>query len=125
MLVYFVIIWNILRSFGIFHGHLVMLWWFGMFSFVLVYCAKKNLATLVPSKVITDLGMTDHVGVSQNRIGPFFSFAEIMTFSDSGPGLPDFLWNNIPKWEKTYQMTTKLPNGHKIYQMAVMCSKWP
>jgi hypothetical protein len=26
MLVYFMIIWNILRSFGIFYGHLVMLW---------------------------------------------------------------------------------------------------
>jgi hypothetical protein len=25
----------------------------------------------------------------------------------------------------TYQITTKLPIGHKIYQMAVKCSKWP
>jgi hypothetical protein len=26
MLVYFMAVWNILRSFGIFYGHLVMLW---------------------------------------------------------------------------------------------------
>jgi hypothetical protein len=24
-----------------------------------------------------------------------------------------------------YQIATKLPNGHKIYQMAVIYSKWP
>jgi hypothetical protein len=34
-------------------------------------------------------------------------------------GLPDFTWYNIPKRVKIYQITTKLPNGHKIYQMAV------
>jgi hypothetical protein len=27
--------------------------------------------------------------------------------------------------EKAYQMTTKLPNGHKIFQMAVVYSKFP
>jgi hypothetical protein len=46
MMVYFMVIWNILRSFGIFYGHLAMLWYFGIFSLVLVYCDKKNLATL-------------------------------------------------------------------------------
>jgi hypothetical protein len=38
---------NILRPFGIFYGHLVILWSFGIFSPVLVYCTKRNLATLV------------------------------------------------------------------------------
>jgi hypothetical protein len=37
------VIWNILRSFGICYGRLVI---FGIFSPVLVYCVKKNLATL-------------------------------------------------------------------------------
>jgi hypothetical protein len=40
MLVYFMVIWNILRSFGIFYGHLVMLWQFSIFSLFLVYCVK-------------------------------------------------------------------------------------
>jgi hypothetical protein len=40
------VIWNISRSSGVFSGHLVMLWKFGIFSLVLVYCVKKNLATL-------------------------------------------------------------------------------
>jgi hypothetical protein len=38
-------------------------------------------------------------------------------------GLPDFSWHNIPKWGKIYQIATKLPNGHKMYQMAVIYSK--
>jgi hypothetical protein len=29
-------------------------------------------------------------------------------------GLPDFSWHNIPKRGKIYQITTTLPNGHKI-----------
>jgi hypothetical protein len=36
-----------LVSFGIFYGHLVISWSYGIFSPVLVYCVKKNLATLV------------------------------------------------------------------------------
>jgi hypothetical protein len=47
MLVYFMAVWNILRPLGIYYGHLVMLWQFGIFFPVLVYCDKKNLATLV------------------------------------------------------------------------------
>jgi hypothetical protein len=31
-------------------------------------------------------------------------------------GLPDFSWNNIPKRGKYPQ---NIPNGHKIYNMAV------
>jgi hypothetical protein len=40
-----------------------------------------------------------------------------------GPGLPDFSSYNIPKLEKICQITTKLPNGHKIYKIAVLHSK--
>jgi hypothetical protein len=40
-------------------------------------------------------------------------------------GLPDFSLFDVPKWEKINQITTKLPNGHKIYHMAVIYSKWP
>jgi hypothetical protein len=36
----------------------------------------------------------------------------------SGPGLPDLSWHNIPKREN-------IPNGHKMYQMATNCTKWP
>jgi hypothetical protein len=30
-------------------------------------------------------------------------------------GLPDFPWHNLPKRGKIYHMTTKFPNGHKIF----------
>jgi hypothetical protein len=42
---YITAIWNLLRPFGIIHGHSVILWQFGIISTVLVYCVKKNLAT--------------------------------------------------------------------------------
>jgi hypothetical protein len=44
-------IWNILQTFGIFYDNLelYMLCSFGTFFPVLVYCAKKNLATLIGS----------------------------------------------------------------------------
>jgi hypothetical protein len=41
------------------------------------------------------------------------------------PGVPDFSFHNKPKQGEIYQIATKLPNGHKIYQMAVLNSKWP
>jgi hypothetical protein len=40
-------IWNIVRPFGIFYGHLAIKWKFGAFSSVLVFCVKKNLATML------------------------------------------------------------------------------
>jgi hypothetical protein len=45
-LIYSMAIWNKLRPFGIFYGHLVIKWQFGMISLVFVDCATKNLATL-------------------------------------------------------------------------------
>jgi hypothetical protein len=40
-------------------------------------------------------------------------------------GWPDFSWQKIPKQGKIYQMSTTLPIGHKIYQMAINYTKWP
>jgi hypothetical protein len=59
------------------------------------------------------------------------------------PGLPDFPWYNMPKWEKIYQMATiytkwikNMPNGRKIFRMVTkftitplprlskMCQNW-
>jgi hypothetical protein len=34
-----------------------------------------------------------------------------------------FLIEYTKKWDKIYQITTKLPNDHKIYQMAIIYSK--
>jgi hypothetical protein len=34
-------------------------------------------------------------------------------------GLPDFSRHNVPKRGRTYQNTTNLPNGHKIFQMGI------
>jgi hypothetical protein len=39
--------------------------------------------------------------------------------------LSDFCRHNIPKRGKIYQIATKLPHGHKMYQAAVIYSKWP
>jgi hypothetical protein len=39
--------WNILQTFGIFNDHLVHFVFIWNISPVLVYCAKKNLATLL------------------------------------------------------------------------------
>jgi hypothetical protein len=47
MLVYFMSIWSILRPFGVFYGHLVHFTRFGTFEPIMVFCIKKNLATLV------------------------------------------------------------------------------
>jgi hypothetical protein len=41
------------------------------------------------------------------------------------PGLPDSSWHYLPKRGKIYQITTTLPNCHKIYQMTVAYFKWP
>jgi hypothetical protein len=34
-------------------------------------------------------------------------------------GLPDVYLHNMPKRENIYQNSTILPNGHRIYQMAL------
>jgi hypothetical protein len=50
----------------------------------------------------------------------------------SGPGLPDFSWDNLPKRKEIYQVTTKftewlqnLPNEQAIYQMTTNYTKRP
>jgi hypothetical protein len=46
-------------------------------------------------------------------------------FSAVSAGLPDFSRDKIPKWEKCAKQQTNIPNGHKIYQMAIKYTKWP
>jgi hypothetical protein len=36
-----------------------------------------------------------------------------------------FFLTQYTKTGKIYQIANKLPNGHEIYQMAVIYSKWP
>jgi hypothetical protein len=43
---YFMPIRNIFCPFGIVYEHLIILWLFAKFFPILVYCVKKNLATL-------------------------------------------------------------------------------
>jgi hypothetical protein len=47
MLIYFIAIWSILRTFGIFHDHLVHFVFIWYIFPVLVSCTKKNLADQV------------------------------------------------------------------------------
>jgi hypothetical protein len=52
MFLYFMAIWSILRTFGIFYDHLVhfvFIWY--TYIPVLVSCTKKNLATLLQTRV--------------------------------------------------------------------------
>jgi hypothetical protein len=54
---------------NIFYDHLVILWYFGIFSPVLVYCDKKNLATLKmtapPAQVVAHyIYFGDHGGAT-------------------------------------------------------------
>jgi hypothetical protein len=44
---YFMAIGNILRQFGIFNGHTINCWYFGLFFPILVYCITKCVATLI------------------------------------------------------------------------------
>jgi hypothetical protein len=36
-----------------------------------------------------------------------------------------FFLTQYTKTEKTDQIAAKLPNGNKLFQMAINCSKWP
>jgi hypothetical protein len=47
MLIYFMAIWNILQTFGIFYDHLVHFVFIWYIFLVLESCTKKNLATLL------------------------------------------------------------------------------
>jgi hypothetical protein len=58
-------IWYNLWPFGIIYGRLVMLWQFGIFSHVLVYYVKKNLATL--QRLTVDVYGSDHRNVNRSQ----------------------------------------------------------
>jgi hypothetical protein len=47
-------VWSILWAFGIFVAFWEVLWSFGILFTVLVFCTKKNLATLLGSNFICD-----------------------------------------------------------------------
>jgi hypothetical protein len=51
-------------------------------------------------------------------------WGSVLRQSSARPGLPDLSQHIIPNRGKMYQITTKLPNDHNIYQMAVLYSKW-
>jgi hypothetical protein len=60
---------------------------------------------------------------------PSFRTDSIMDLSRPTPrrgnqGCQIFLCPNIPKREKYTKLPQTIPNGHKIYQMAVKYSKW-
>jgi hypothetical protein len=115
-------VWNILRSFGIFHGHLVLLWQSGIFSPVLVHCVNKNLATLLGRSASLAKILKGRFSFKMNRSTIMFrlecfqshDFALKFNSSESSsrggcqscrpvppppPGLPDCPWYEIPKRE--------------------------
>jgi hypothetical protein len=75
--------------------------------------------------LLWDATMSDNLGPIKNQ--PRSGFQIRIYFFDfwSTPGLPDFFRHNIPKRGKIHQITTTLPNCHKMYQMTEKYSKWP
>jgi hypothetical protein len=111
MLAYFMAIWFILRPFGIFCGLLIVNWY--IFPF-LVFCSKKNLATLFPA----DFFCTTVSRLSQS----YENILIIVITYVKVPGLPDFSWYNIPKREKQTISPQNIPNRLEIYQKCVLNS---
>jgi hypothetical protein len=58
MLIYFMTIWSILQSFGIFYDHLVHFVFMWYIFPVLVSCTKENLATLFAKIICITLSRT-------------------------------------------------------------------
>jgi hypothetical protein len=105
-------VWNILRSVGILYGHLVcflVIWY--IFQ-VLVSFTEKNLAIWHATKMF-------HVSYFMYTV---LNWSLVASGFISDTGLPDFSCFNIPKQGNIYQITNKLPSGHKIYQMAEIYS---
>jgi hypothetical protein len=99
MLVYFMLIRNIFRSFGICYGHLVMLCQFGIFSLVLVYCMKKSgnpgCHTSISEKEIGQKGTK-----TIPAIGKKSSSLRGRVFCDCPPVWPD--WAKFCNLEKNF-----------------------
>jgi hypothetical protein len=60
MLIYFRVIWNILRIFGIFYDHLVHFVFIWYIFPVLVSCTQENLATLGQTKIFGSIFSSFH-----------------------------------------------------------------
>jgi hypothetical protein len=107
-MVYFMAIWSILRPFGLFCGNLVC-----FFPF-LVFYAKKNLATLCRCQCSIELGpvslQCQHTKVLARERALLL-------------GCQIFIDTIYQKRGNEYQISTKLPIVHKIYKMAIKCSK--
>jgi hypothetical protein len=104
MLIYFMAIWKLLQTFGIFYDHLVHTCCvqFVHFSGLGIMCQEK----------------------SGNPASGARTFYIALLVSKSG--LPDFSWCNIPKREKYTKITIKctklpqnIPNDHILNQMAI------
>jgi hypothetical protein len=52
------------------------------------------------------------------------SDVSINTYQCTDQGCQIYLGSNIPNWEKYNMRPQTIPNGHKIYQMAIKYSKW-
>jgi hypothetical protein len=66
------------------------------------------------SSLPTQENETGAIHIRQTFIGTFY--CDTHGFE---AGLPDFSWYNIPKLENTPKRLQKIPNGHKIHEMAV------
>jgi hypothetical protein len=119
-LVYFTAIWYILRPFGIFYGHLV---------YFMVICYNFVLFSYVAPRKMWQ-PCFEHVDTNHlYKVGTYVcrrrNWIEEAGNALGTAGLPDCSWYNIPKREKYTKLHQSIPNGHKIYQMAVKYTKWP
>jgi hypothetical protein len=71
-------------------------------------------------------GLGQQAAGNLQAINQKFQIVTFLSFQNRGlvkPGLPDFSWSKrtecpqtIPNGHKLYQMAVNIPNGHKIYK---------
>jgi hypothetical protein len=97
-------------------------------SFFGISCSLMSSAFLLDAlnqfvAMWSDCDQSNNRQQAMRKIGFIFIHAVLLhEAADTGTGLPDFSWCNIPKRGKIYQMTikySKWPENTYVYQMAV------
>jgi hypothetical protein len=88
-------------------------------------CSSRVASRSMQCVIITSYGLNKRrVGKLYNQVrrATLIPFPECLRVT----GLPDFSWQNIPKREIIYQMTTIYTHFYnKLYQIAIKITKYP
>jgi hypothetical protein len=124
MLMYFVPVWNILHTAGIFYDHLVHFVFIWYIFPVWVIFTEKNLATLAALPLNIQSRGTEVEPIARSIQPDFDSRTQkllIVAYCMTTRLLSRvarFCCHKIPKQWKIYRSATKLSNCHNTYQMA-------